>query len=498
MNPYFLGVDIGTGSTKAVAIDFEGRSVGMSQRSYPVKSPKPGYSEQDPKVILAAFKNCITDITHKLGYAPLAISFSSAMHSVIPVNENGKALMNMMTWADSRSENIARQLRESEKGEAIYKTSGTPIHAMSPLCKVIWLKENNAELFAATHKFISIKEYIWYYLFNEFQVDYSLASATGLFDILKLDWNPEACELAGITSQNLSTSVNTTYSRNGLRKPVQKALNLNPKTHFIIGASDGCCANLGSFVTKPGVASLTIGTSGAIRITSSKPVYDYQAMIFNYLLNQNTFVCGGAVNNGGIALKWLLDSFIEKKANEDDRYAEAFNLIKTVAPGSEGLIFLPYLYGEKAPIWDTKTCGVYFNIKPVHNKAHFLRAGLEGICFALKSVLDTLETSTAKIGTLNISGGFISSPLWMQILSDITGKKLAIVQQEDASAIGAVFLAMDALKVSRTNQKKPVHIVADILPNKTHHKTYNRLFPVFKKLYTDLKSTMNMAHDMNI
>jgi gluconokinase len=216
------------------------------------------------------------------------------------------------------------------------------------------------------------------------------------------------------------------------------------------------------------------------------------------MLNQNTFVCGGAVNNGGIALKWLLDSFIEKKTKEDDSYAEAFNLIKTVAPGSEGLIFLPYLYGERAPIWDTKTCGVYFNIKPVHTKAHFLRAGLEGICFALNSVLDTLETSTAKIGTLNISGGFISSPVWMHILADITGKKLAIVQQEDASAIGAIFLAMDALKVTGANRKKPAHILADILPNKNHHKTYNRLFPVFKRIYVDLKSTMNMVHDMNI
>jgi len=498
MKPYFLGVDIGTGSTKAVALDFEGHPVGSSQYSYPVKSPKPGYSEQEPKVILAAFKHCITEITDKLGYAPFAISFSSAMHSVIPVDRKGKALMNMMTWADNRSENIAQRLRSSNKGEAIYKTSGTPIHAMSPLCKLIWLKENKNTLFAATHKFISIKEYIWYYLFNEFQVDYSLASATGLFDILKLDWNPEACELAGITSQNLSTAVNTTYSRSGLRKSVQKALNLNPKTHFIIGASDGCCANLGSFVTKPGVASLTIGTSGAIRITSSKPVYDYQAMIFNYLLNQNTFVCGGAVNNGGIALKWLLDSFIEQKIKGDDRYEEAFNLMKTVAPGSEGLIFLPYLYGERAPIWDTKTCGIFFNIKPVHTKAHFLRAGLEGICFALNSVLETLEKSTTKVNTLNISGGFTSSPLWMQILSDITGKKLAIVQQEDASAVGAVFLAMDALKIAGNSRRKPVRIVADILPNKIHHNTYNRLFPVFKKLYSDLKNTMNTVHDMNI
>ncbi len=497
MQPYLLGIDIGTGSTKAVAANFKGEPITSSQHYYPVKSPQPGYSEQDPELILQAFINCITNIVDKTGQTPYAISLSSAMHSVIAVNENGKPLADMMTWADSRSEAIAQNIRNSAQGPAIYQTSGTPIHAMTPLCKLIWLRENQYDLFTATHKFISIKEYLWYYLFNEFQIDYAIASATGLFDIKNLTWNPEACALAGITTTQLSTPVNTTYKRAGLSKKLATSLKLGTDTYFVIGASDGCCANLGSFVNTADTASLTIGTSGAVRITSSKPVFNYNAMIFNYLLNQNTFVCGGAVNNGGIALNWLLKNFMDKQNPSPADYETLFKQMDAIPAGSNGLIFLPYLYGERAPLWDTKSCGVFFNIKPDHTQAHFLRAGLEGICYALNNVLQTVEESSTLINQVNISGGFITSHVWTQMLADITGKKLVIVQQEDASAIGAVLLAMDALDLD-ANIKPADDKETCIIPNPQNHKIYSNSFFIFKKLYNNLKDTMHYVHDMDI
>jgi len=495
MQEYLLGIDIGTGSTKAVAVEINGKPVEVSQHYYPVKSPQPGYSEQNPELILEAFKSCIIDIVKKTGLPPYAISLSSAMHSVIPVDSNGKALADMITWADARSEDIAQKLRDSEQGPDIYQTSGTPIHAMTPLCKLIWLRENQNELFIAAHKFISIKEYIWFHLFNEFEVDYSIASATGLFDIKKLTWNTKACDLAGITTSKLSTPVNTNYKRADLNSTIAQSIQIKANTPFIIGASDGCCANLGSFVTAPGVASLTIGTSGAVRITSQQPVFNYQAMIFNYLLNEKTFVCGGAVNNGGIALNWLIKSFLDKKLPGHSDYEAVFETISTIPAGSDGLIFLPYLYGERAPIWDTKSCGVFFNIKPQHTQAHFLRAGLEGICFALNDVLQTVEQASEPINLLHISGGFITSQVWTQMLADITGKRLAIVQQEDASAIGAIFLAMDALDLDQTIQKPVVNKDSDIIPDQLNQQVYSNNFLLFKRLYHDLKETMHWVHN---
>jgi gluconokinase len=494
MQAYLLGIDIGTGSTKSVAVTYNGQSLGISQHYYPIKNPQPGYSEQEPQLIYDAFVACINDIVLKLGYAPQAISFSSAMHSIMPVDVNGNALADMLTWADARSEAIAQKLRDTNKGEYLYKTCGTAIHAMSPLCKSLWLKENEPGLFTETHKFIGIKEYIWHKLFGVFEVDYAIASSTGMFDIKKLEWNMEALSLAGITNTKLSNPVNTTYKRSGLIPAVSKTLNLPADTAFIIGASDGCCANLGSYITE-GIASLTIGTSGAVRITSPQPVYNYEAMVFNYLLNQKTFVCGGAVNNGGIVLQWLLKTFLDNKLPGHNEYDEAFERMATIPAGSDGLIFLPYLYGERSPLWDTKSCGMFFNIKPIHTPAHFLRAGLEGICFALNNVLQTLQDASAPIHQLNISGGFITSKVWTQMLADITGKKLAIVQQEDASALGAIFLAMDSLDIQRDKNKTDEEKF--IVPDAANYAIYNNNFKIFKKLYVDLKDTMHLMHDIN-
>jgi gluconokinase len=498
MQAYILGIDIGTGSTKAVAVTLTGESLGVTQQHYPISIPQPGYSEQDPLVIWDAFVKCFQEIVFKIGYAPVAVSFSSAMHSIIPVDEAGLPLAPMITWADSRSEDIALKLRESVQAEEIYRITGTAIHAMSPLCKLIWLRENNPVLFSQTHHFIGIKEFIWFKLFHVFEVDYSIASATGLFDILKLDWSVEACALAGIAADKLSQPVNTTYYRDDLDADIAALLSIPTNIRFFAGASDGCCANLGSHTTGPGIAALTIGTSGAVRITSPQPVYNFEGMTFNYLLDEQTYVCGGAVNNGGIAINWLLKNFLQKEQLSGVDYDQLFNTIESVAAGSDGLIFLPYLYGERAPIWDTKTSGAYINIKPTHTQAHFLRAALEGICFALYNVLKTVEDASVTITQVNISGGFVSSAAWTQVLADITGKKLAVLQNEDASAVGAIYLAAKILYPLDYAELTLVAHQTIIQPNLNNHELYSRMFVVFKKLYQDLKGSMHQLNDLDI
>jgi gluconokinase len=494
MQAYILGIDIGTGSTKAVAISLTGEALGTVSAHYPINSPEPGYSEQDPALIWDAFVKCLSGIIEKLGTPPSAVSLSSAMHSIIPVNEVGDALYPMITWADSRSENIAQALRVTGLGASLYHHCGTAIHAMSPLNKLLWLKDNESAIFESAHKFISIKEYIWFKLFGVFEVDYSIASATGMFDIVDKQWSAEALDLIGIPANKLSEPVNTTYYRTGVNESVVLLTGINTQTPFVAGASDGACANLGSHTNAPGVAALTIGTSGAVRITSAKPVYNFEAMVFNYLLDDTTFVCGGAVNNGGIAVNWLLKNFLKKENITSADYDALFDEIATVPAGSDGLIFLPYLYGERAPLWDTKTSGTFFNVKPAHTRSHFLRAELEGICFALNDVLKTLEDASGGIRQVNISGGFTSSVVWTQVLADITGKKLAVLQSEDSSALGAIYLATRVLYPESYEQLTKVEQQEFIYPNKNNHKVYNRMFPVFKKLYADLKDTMHIVN----
>jgi gluconokinase len=487
---YFIGIDIGTGSSKAVAVKTSGEVLHTIQVSYPTYSPELTYSEQAPELIWQAVVKCILQMVDHLKEKPGGIVFSSAMHSVIPVDANGNALMNMITWADNRSALIAKELKNSAQGEMIYAQTGTPIHAMSPLCKIKWLKENKPDLFKKTFKFISIKEYVWFKFFGVFEVDYSIASATGLFDIGKLDWNTDALNFCGIDSQHLSQPVEVTYSRKELKSEIINDFKPIENISFLIGASDGCMANLGSFAVTPGIAALTIGTSGAIRVANTKPTVNFQAMTFNYLLTKDIFISGGPINNGGVAFKWYTEIFLQKKMNSDADYDALFREMNQIKPGAEGLIFLPYLLGERAPIWDSEASGAFFGIRNFHTQAHFTRAVVEGISMALFSIAAAMESSGLLIEEIHVSGGFVESEEWLQILADIFNKKICLINAEDASAIGAAYLGLKALNLIQDyNQLKPSND-ATYKPKKENHLVYKKAFAIYESLYKKLKPEM--------
>ncbi|MXV51319.1 gluconokinase [Pedobacter sp. HMF7647] len=487
---YTIGIDIGTGSTKAIAITADGTTIAASQYLYPTKIPEIDANEQDQELVWQAFIDCIRDIALKLNGAPVSICLSSAMHSVIPVDDKGSALSDMITWADNRSSKIAEELRNSQSAEYLYRRTGTPIHAMSPLTKIIWLKRSKPAIFELTAKFISIKEFIWYRLFGVFEIDYSLASATGLFDLENKEWNATALALASIDKSVLSSPVDVFHNRDRLGKSMADLLSISQQTKFIIGASDGCLANLGSQCLSPDVAALTIGTSAAVRITSRKPIFNFRQMTFNYLLDNENFVCGGPVNNGGNVVKWLIRNFLDEDINQNT-YAKLFGKIAEVASGSDGLLFLPYIYAERAPIWDSNSCGMYFGIKNRHKTAHFLRAAVEGICFGLRSIIETLE-QTQKINQLHVSGGFTHSRVWLQILADVTGKTLVLVDSNDASAVGAAMLGFKLsgdLKDYRDFFKPEKNTV--INPDASVTDLYTNLFNIYKDLYPATELSMH-------
>ena len=491
--PYFIGIDIGTGSTKAIAIDTKGTIISNSQLYYSTQSLQPGYSEQDPEIVWKAFLNCIKKIVERVGDAPVSISLSSAMHGVIAVNKQNKPITFLITWADTRSEEIAERIHASDDAESIYNATGTPIHAMSPLCKIIWLRENKPSIFNHAFKFISIKEYIWYQLFNTYEIDHSIASATGLFNINKLKWNERSLELCQLKSAQLSKPVPTEFTRKNMSAEIADELKLSAETTFCIGGSDGCMANLGSYAIDKGTAALTIGTSGAVRIASPKPINNFKEMTFNYVMDKNTFICGGPVNNGGNVLQWLFQAFLNIEKPSEKDYNSLFKKIESVTSGSKGLLFLPYLHGERAPVWDGRSSGVFVGIKPFHTREYFLRAVLEGICFSLYQVLQIVESSTEKIEKLIVGGGFIHSQTWMKMLADITGKKLYVIETEDSSAVGAALLNMKAMNVIDNYAAfKPVSKIVN--PDLANHKNYDENFSVFKDLYPALKSSM---HQLN-
>jgi gluconokinase len=358
---------------------------------------------------------------------------------------------------------------------------------MSPLCKLIWIRENHNEIFNAAHKFISIKEYLWYRLFNEYRIDHSIASCTGLFDLGKLNWNTDAMRVVNIDPERLSEPVATSYTRKGL-SPAAHLLSVVGDVAFVIGASDGCLANLGSHAIEPGLAAITIGTSGAVRVASQSPAPS-RAMTFSYILDEQTYICGGPVNNGGIALQWLLRNVFGKENLSQEDYDGFFELIKPIPAGSEGLLFLPYLNGERAPVWDASASGSFFGLRLQHGQGHLGRAVLEGICYALNEVLVTLEQYTGPIYKINVSGGFVHSEVWMQVLADITGKPLVLMHTEDASAIGAAYLAAKALNIT-DKYPQPEQKGKVIEPDVQAHKIYRNGFVSYARLYPALKGMM--------
>lgn len=496
MKHYVMGVDIGTGSTKAVALNIKRKVTAVSQCYYNTDSPKPGYAEQDPEIIWKAFVNCITEVVVKIKALPDAVSISSAMHSIILVNDKHKAITPLITWEDTRSEKIAAALRKSATGKVIYEATGTPVHSMSPLCKIKWFRDNEKKVFDEAAKFISIKEFIWFRLFGKYETDYSVASSTGLFNIKTLKWNTNSLKFCNISTSQVSQPVTTDFIRSGISADMASTLHLDTNTKFCIGASDGCLANVGSNAVEHDSVALTIGTSGAVRIASPVPISNYRAMIFNYVLDDSTFISGGPVNNGGNVLKWMFKTFAKNSSPSDKDYKNIFNEIKKIPAGSEGLIFLPYLYGERAPIWDERGSGVFFGIRSLHTNAHFFRAALEGVCFALNSILEILEASTKAIQQLNVSGGFVHSKIWMQILADVTGKKICLIQTEDASSIGAALMGMKALKIITDYDSIKESNYISINPDSHNNGLYKKHDNVYKNLYPLLKPAMHELYEI--
>lgn len=491
---HIIGIDIGTTNTKAIAFTQGGEVLASAGVSYGAFTDAQGRHELDPDRLLAAVVSVLTETAGRTaGMEGLAgVSLSAAMHSLIAVDREGRPLTMAITWADLRSKAYAESLRGTAPGKRIYQRTGTPIHAMSPLCKLLWLKDTQPAIFEKAARFISIKEYIWWSLFGKYQVDHSIASATGLFDIYSFDWYAESLALAGIQADRLSAPVPCTHTESTLTAPFQGIPGLPEGLPFIIGGSDGCLANLGSSAVSPGETALTIGTSGAIRMTADAPKHDAKERIFNYILTKDRYVSGGATNNGGNAVQWYIDHFSGKAVTGPADTSDFMTEADKAPPGSDGLVFLPYLQGERAPVWNAAARGVFFGIRSVHEQRHFIRAVLEGICYSLFQVGLSLEETIGPIRHIYASGGFTRSKSWLQMVADIFNKKVYVTGVADASAIGAVMMGWVALGMAGSLEEAAgvIRVQESYEPDEDRHRIYRANFEVYAVLYDRLKDLM--------
>ncbi|WP_057914451.1 gluconokinase [Peribacillus muralis] len=491
MTSYMLGVDIGTTSTKAVLFTKKGDVIGQANIGYPLYTPDMTTAEQDPEEIFQAVLKAVSTITKQhADKKPSFLSFSSAMHSVIAMDENGQPLTPCITWADNRSEAWAHKIKAELNGHEVYKRTGTPIHPMSPLSKITWIVNDRPEIAAHVKKYIGIKEYIFKRLFDQYVVDHSLASSMGMMNLKSLDWDEEALGIAGITSGQLSELVPTTKIFNNCNEDIAKQLGIDPKTAFVIGASDGVLSNLGVNAIRKGEIAVTIGTSGAIRTIIDEPKTDEKGRIFCYALTEKHWVIGGPVNNGGMVLRWIRDEFASSEVETANRlgidpYEVLTKIAERVRPGADGLIFHPYLAGERAPLWNPDVRGSFFGLTLSHKKEHMIRAALEGVIYNLYTVFLALtECMDGPVTRIQATGGFARSVVWRQMMSDIFESEVVVPESYESSCLGACILGLYA-----SGDIDSFEVVSDMIGNTHKHtpkddsvKEYRQILPIFINL----------------
>jgi gluconokinase len=488
-----ITIELGTNGIRVFAFDLSGRVIGSMKGYYPTFHTEPDHSEQDPEQIfittLYVLKNLLNEYIHPKKYKVACICFSAAMHSVLAVDKNGNPLGNAITWSDNRAKKEALELRNTAPGKSLYAATGTPIHPMSPLLKIAWMKSHDATRFRQTSKFLSIKSYIIHQLTGEYLIDYSIASATGLLNIHTIKWETNALQYAGITAAKLPDLAPVFTTAGKLKKAYQQSLGLPADTKILIGSSDGCLATLGDGVRGEGNATITIEDSGAVRIMGPSVLQDEQMRFFNYLLTEGCYVSGGPTNNGGNIFEWFTRQFGDFSNPFDIEHSMQLLIEEAsqVPVGSEGLLFLPYLLGERAPIWNANARGAYFGLNIKHERKHFVRATIEGILYEIYSIGKSLgEQRTIK--SLSVNGSFGTLPFCTQLLADMFNKPVRVRQQSHSVSFGAFLLSATEMGIYKSLDEaaQTVELPDVYKPHKQHHAVYADYFGIFEKLSTKL------------
>ncbi|MBB1099563.1 gluconokinase [Limosilactobacillus agrestis] len=487
---YIIGVDVGTSSTKAVLYDQDAQVITQTNHGYELHRNAAGMAEQEPEEVINAAERAIHDVAAAADLSTgklLAVSISSANQSLLLLDKKKKPLSRLITWADSRAQRAADNLKMMTEGQQLYMKTGVPVHPMSTLTKLLWLQEDEPNLFNRAAYFADIKAYLFYRLFNEFKVDMSIASSTGLMNLKTCEWDEQALQVAGITKDQLPEIVDGTTQAVGLVPEVQEKLGVPADTPFIYGAYDGALSNIGVGATKQNTVAITIGTSAAVRVVTDHPVIDPERRLFCYAINKGLWVVGGPLNNGGDVYEWAVKHLVDSSAvkNEQvDPYTLANHVIEGVPAGAHGLLFHPFLGGERAPLWNAKARGSFFGLSQIHTRADMLRAVMEGISMNIATVFQAVRALVGEPASVTATGGFARSKVWRQMLADILNCPVNVPDSFESGCLGSVVMAMQSLGMidSLNTPQKFIGKVSPYQPDPTAVKVYQRYTPLFQQI----------------
>ncbi|MBA4422016.1 MAG: hypothetical protein C0390_02800 [Syntrophus sp. (in: bacteria)] len=494
--PYLLGIDIGGTGTKAGVFTLDGRPVGTGYGEYRMINTLPGQAEHDAEAWWMATVKAVQGAIRDVPADEILAVGIGCTNGLVAVDREGKPLRPAIMLWDQRALPEVDRIRNLLDADTVFKITGNPVAPGAySLPTMLWLKHHEPETFKAAYKLMVPGGYLVARFTGEFTIDYSRASTTLLFDIRKKEWHQPFLRALDIPEEKLPRPEPSDAVVGRVTAETAQLTGLRQGTPVIAGCMDTIGASIGSGIIKQGECFIIMGTAARVSGPLDKAHFDSRFMNCTHVL-PDLWLYIGAVNGVGSSLRWIRDTFCQMEQGVADLTGgDVYDLITAQAaqapPGSKGLLFLPYISGERTPIWNPYARGVFFGVTLGHNRNDFFRSVLEGASFAIRHVIELLETDDGiDIKELRIGGAAASSGVWNQIIADVLGKNVVSLTQSHTEVLGAAVLAGVSQGVYPdlpSAMKKIVVPGKEFVPNAEAHAAYNRLFPMYKTLYTEVQ-----------
>lgn len=505
---YFLGIDVGTGSTRSLIINERGETLGSATREYPLHTPRPLWSEQDPEDWWKAVQESLPVACRAAGIQPnqiSAIGLSGQMHGAVFLDEHGEVIRRAILWNDQRTAAECAEITARAGKEAVERITLNPVLTGFQAPKIVWLKNNEPDAFRRVRKVLLPKDYIRYLLTGAWATEVSDASGTSLLNVVERKWSPEMMGAAYVEDSWLPECFESIEVSAHVSAEAARLLGLKEGTPVVGGGGDNAAGAIGNGIVEPGLVSSSLGTSGVVFAHADEPFVDPQLRThtFCHTVPGKWHVMGVVISAGG-ALRWYRDTLCqEEKRLAEEQGRDAYDVMtssaESIVPGAEGLFFLPYLSGERTPYPDPYARGVFFGATLAHTKGHFTKAVLEGVGFALKDSFDILQAMGVDTSEVRVTGGGARSPLWRQILADIVGQRHVKLNVDEGPALGAAVLAAVSQGAWSSVQEAGRAIIQrtdENLPNEDNARQYRRLHEFYSSLYATLKERFSALAQM--
>ena len=502
---YLLGIDIGTSGTKTVLFDYNGNTIASSTYEYPLYQPRNGWAEQEPIDWWNAVCDGIKSVITKSGidsHDIRGVGLSGQMHGLVMLDRDGNVLRRSIIWCDQRTGQECDEITDRVGKDRLIEITANPALTGFTASKILWVKNNEPDIYDKCAKILLPKDYIRYMLTGEFATEVSDASGMQLLDVPKRQWSEEVLLKLGIDKSMLPKVYESFEISGEVNKKAAQLTGLKQGTRVAGGAGDQAACAVGNGIVRQGVVSATIGTSGVVFAHTDKVIIDRGGWVHTFChAVPGAWHVMGVTQSAGLSLKWFRDNFcISEKETATLMNVDPYYLMdkeaELVPAGSNGIIYLPYLMGERTPHLDPNARGVFFGLSAMHTKRDMLRSVMEGVGFSLKDCMEIIKDMGIEASQVRASGGGGRSRLWRQILSDMFACNIVTIKSSEGGALGVALLAGVGTGVYNSIQEAcdaVVRVKSVQEPDSGNAAVYSKIYGVYKALYVQLKQCFKAA-----